>query len=331
MLNKSQLSHDMTVSLLKAAGEPTRLRLLSLLGEGDLTVSDLIEILGQSQPRISRHLKLLSEVGLLERYSEGAWAYFRLSEEGPQAAFIHSLLSHVSENDPQILRDLEKLEDVRARRASEAAEYFAANATSWDEIRKLHADEAKVENSIREMLGVASFGSLLDIGTGTGRMLVLLSDLYNRGTGIDASREMLSIARSKLNEAGLSRVQVRQGDLMDLPPNDQQYDVITMHQVLHFLEDPARAIRQVSRVLAPGGRFLIVDFAPHEMEFLRENHAHLRLGFPTEQVNEWLEDCGLVVRETRKLTPARTKGKTALVVTIWLAHARAADTNQEKG
>ncbi len=325
MLSKSKLPLDLAVNLMKAAGEPTRLRLLALLEHGDLTVSDLIDILGQSQPRISRHLKLLSEAGLLERYREGAWAYFRLAEDGPAAAFVQAMLDQVNDSDPQILRDLERLEDVRARRSAEAAEYFAANAAKWDEIRKLHVDDSKVETAIREILGPDAVGSLLDIGTGTGRMLILLADLYQKAIGVDASREMLSIARSNLNDAGLSRVQVRQGDLLDMPTGDALFDAVTLHQVLHYLDDPARAIRQTAKSVAPGGRLLIVDFAPHELEFLREKHAHLRLGFATEQVSEWLEEAGLELVKTRKLSTVGQSAGGSLVVTLWLAQLAAGD------
>ncbi|MCB1385025.1 MAG: ArsR family transcriptional regulator [Nitratireductor sp.] len=326
MLSKSKLSMDHAVSLLKAAGETTRLRLLALLSHGDLTVSDLIDILGQSQPRISRHLKLLSEAGLLERYQEGAWAYFRASEEGAQAELVRALLAHVSESDPQLLRDLERLEAVRARRAAEAAHYFAANAADWDEIRSLHADDKAVEAAIVDLLGSQPFEALLDLGTGTGRMLELLSPLYGRAVGVDQSREMLAIARANLDKAdlkggGLSRVQVRQGDLLSLPIREEAYDLVTLHQVLHYLEDPARAIRIAARTLKPGGRMLIVDFAPHDLDHLRDKHAHLRLGFASEQVSGWLEAASMEVTATRKLRPEAGK---SLIVTIWLAASPAA-------
>lgn len=319
MLNKPQLPLDLIVGLLKAAGEPTRLRLLALLSKGDLTVTDMMEILGQSQPRISRHLKLLSEAGLLERYQEGAWAYFRLVEDGAPAAFIRSLLAHFSRHDPQHVRDLERLEAVRARRSAIAAQYFSANAESWNEIRSLHIDEAKVEAAILDIVGSAPFQSLLDLGTGTGRMLELFSGHYHRAVGVDASREMLAVARANLERAGLARVQVRQGDLMGLPTTQGAFDLVTLHQVLHYLSDPQHAIREAAKALAPGGRMLIADFAPHDLDFLRDKHAHLRLGFAVEQVNEWLEAAGLEIRETRKLPPKTGDRSKSLVVTLWLA------------
>lgn len=316
MLLRTQLPLDASVNLLKAAGEPTRLRLLALLAHADLTVSDLMDILGQSQPRISRHLKLLAEAGLLERYQEGSWAYFRAVEDGAPAAFLGAILERVNANDPQLLRDREQLATVRARRARQAADYFAVNAASWDAIRKLHVDEAQVEAAILDMLGNSPFQAMLDLGTGTGRMLELLSPLYVRATGIDTSREMLTVARSNLEAAGISGAHVRQGDMLNADLARESFDLVTIHQVLHFLDDPARAIRQAARTLRPGGRMLIVDFAPHALEFLRDQHAHLRLGFAAEQVAGWLEAAGLEVREHRRLDAGRDGG---LVVTIWLA------------
>lgn len=316
MLRQTQLPLDLGVNLLKVIGEPTRLRLLVLLSRADLTVSDLMDILGQSQPRISRHLKLLSEAGLLERYQEGSWAFFRAVEDGPQCELLAAISARINSNDPQLLRDRERLESVRARRAQQAAEYFSANAASWDAIRKLHVDDGQVEAAILEMLGPAPFQSLLDLGTGTGRMIELLAPLYVRATGIDTSREMLAVARANLDAAGLNRAHVRQGDIMNPDLPGEAADVITLHQVLHYLDDPQRAIREAARALRPGGRMLIVDFAPHDLEFLRDEHAHLRLGFTMEQVAGWLENAGLELRDQRKLD-AGAKG--GLVVTIWLA------------
>lgn len=322
MLKPTTLSLEENVELLRAAGEHTRLRLLALLSAGDLTVTDLIEILGQSQPRISRHLKLLGEAGLLERYQEGAWAYFRLVEEGAVAKFASTLISHLDPADPQVARDRERLEAVRSRRAEQAANYFAENAESWDAIRSLHLDESKVEKAMLEMVGNAPVQAMLDLGTGTGRLLELFDPVYVRAVGVDASRDMLSVARANLDKAGLSRVQVRQGDIYLLPTPEGQFDLVTLHQVLHYLDDPASAIREAARALVPGGRLLIADFAPHSLEFLRDEHRHLRLGFSHEQINGWLEEAGLETVEVRDLAP---EGKSVqdrqdrLTVTLWLA------------
>lgn len=318
MLNRTPLSLDKAVDLLRAAGEPTRLRLMALLSAADLTVTDLIDILGQSQPRISRHLRLLAEAGLVERYQEGAWAYFRAADEGPAAALAESLLERLDMDDFQFQRDLERLDAVRRRRADSAADYFARNAGEWDALRSLHVDEGKVESAMLDLVGNRPIQAMLDLGTGTGRLLELFAPIYVRGVGIDMSRDMLSVARANLDRAGLARVQVRQGDIYLLPTPSGSFDLVALHQVLHYLDDPAAAIREAARALAPGGRLLIADFAPHELEFLRAEHSHLRLGFSHSQLREWLEAAGLEVDNIVDLKP-ESEGAGKLTVTLWLA------------
>lgn len=318
MLERAPLSLEQTVSLLRAAGEPTRLRLLMLLAQRDLTVSDLTEILGQSQPRISRHLKLLSEAGLLERYQEGAWAYFRLTDQGLGSGIINTLIRQINLGDGQIERDNERLAVVCQRLAEHAQEYFSQNAGEWDKIRSLHIDEAQVEAAMLDMVGEAHFEAMLDLGTGTGRVLELFAHLYEKGTGVDASRDMLSLARSRLDNASLSRVQTRQGDLYILPTQSGVFDLVTIHQVLHFLDDPGGAIKEAAKALSEGGRLLIVDFAPHMLEFLQSQHAHRRLGFSESQISEWLRQAGLKLVESRHLEP-KMPSEDMLTVSLWLA------------
>ncbi len=293
MLDIQKLSFDRLVDALKAVAEPTRLRLVLLLARSDLTVSELTTILGQSQPRISRHLKLLVESGVLARYQEGAWAYFRVSDDASVVGLVRSLLSWADEADPMIERDGERLEAVRAERARRAADYFARNAGHWDRIRALHAADAEVERALLAALGNKRIGTLLDIGTGTGRILELLAPCCERAVGIDASREMLAIARAKLDAAQIVNAQVRQGDAYHLPVEREAFDLVTLHQVLHYLDDPQAAIAEAARAVAPGGRLVIIDFAPHELEFLRAEHAHLRLGFSEATLVGYLEEAGL--------------------------------------
>jgi ubiquinone/menaquinone biosynthesis C-methylase UbiE/DNA-binding transcriptional ArsR family regulator len=321
MLKKAELPLEVTVNLLRAAGETTRLRLLSLLAHSDLTVTELIDILGQSQPRISRHLRLLAEAGLLERHQEGAWAYFRAVEDGPEAEMIARVLATVSAADPQLRRDRERLDAVRQHRAEAAQSYFARNAATWDALRSLHVDESRVEAAMLDLIGKRLFQTMLDLGTGTGRMLELFAPYYHRGIGIDASRDMLSVARANLDRAGLSRVQVRQGDIFMLPTPTNHFDLVTIHQVLHFLDEPAQAVAEAARALAPAGRILIVDFARHKLEFLRDEHLHRRLGFSHEQVSDWLEQAGLEIVDVVDLRPDGGAGgnNEKLTVTLWLA------------
>jgi ubiquinone/menaquinone biosynthesis C-methylase UbiE len=313
-----RLSVQTSVGALKAIAEPTRLRLLVLLASGELSVKDLTGILGQSQPRISRHLKLLSEAGLVQRAPEGSWVYFRLADGEEGGALTRMLLDAVDHADPVLVRDRRRLEALRQERERAAQAYFQRHAGDWDRIRALHVAEADVEAAIGTALGPGPFDLFVDLGTGTGRMLELFGGRYKRGLGIDLSPAMLAYARAKLEGNGAGHAHVRQGDIYDLPLHDQSASAVLMHQVLHFLSDPQRAVREAARVLAPGGRLLIVDFAQHEIEFLREQFAHERLGFAREQVANWLAECGLELKDTRDLAPAEG-GTGRLTVSIWLA------------
>jgi ubiquinone/menaquinone biosynthesis C-methylase UbiE len=312
----AQLPFSVLNAALKAAGEATRLRILALLAEAELTVSDLTEILRQSQPRISRHLKLLAEAGLVERFREGSWAFFRLAEHGGSSDVARTLLMRLDPADPTVARDRERLAAVRALRAAAAQAYFRRHAAEWDRIRKLHVADDAVEAAIRAALAERPFRSLLDLGTGTGRMLELFGGDIERGLGLDLSLDMLALARARLDRAGLRHCSVRQGDIYDLALPKDSFDVVIIHQVLHFLDDGARAIREAARVLRPSGRLLVVDFAPHDLEFLREQHAHRRLGFAPETVAQWMRAAGLDMVEHRSLPP-EPDGKIA--VSLWLA------------
>ncbi len=312
---------DTMVDTLKAAAESSRLRILVLLAQGDLTVSDLTEILGQSQPRVSRHLKLLMEAGLIGRYQEGSWAFFRLSDQDAARGFVLRLIAGVDPADPQIERDMERLATVKRRRQERATEYFSRNAASWDEIRSLHVPDRSVEAALLELVGKRPFQSMLDLGTGTGRLLEILAPLYRRGVGIDMSREMLAVARANLDRAGVTNAQVRQGDIFAPPVERDAYDLVTIHQVLHYLDDPARAIAEAARLLRPSGRLIIVDFAPHTLEFLREEHAHQRLGFSDRQIGEWFTEAGLDLENSQEFEPSGNNGA-RLTVKLWLGRDR---------
>ncbi len=318
MNGSGKLGFEGLNTALKAAGEETRLRVLALLAEAELTVSDLTDILRQSQPRISRHLKLLVEAGLVERFREGTWAFFRLAEHGGGADVARSLIDHLNPVDRTIARDRERLASVRQARAAAAQAYFRAHAAEWDRIRKLHVADEAVEEAIRAALSDKPFRSLLDLGTGTGRMLEMFGPDIERGLGLDLSLDMLLLARDRLERAGLKNCSVRQGDIYDLPLANDSFDVVILHQVLHFLDDGARAIREAARVLRPGGRLLVVDFALHEQEFLREQFAHRRLGFAPDTVTQWITASGLepVMHKSLALEPG-PEGKIA--VSLWLA------------
>jgi ArsR family transcriptional regulator len=329
------------VGVLKAVAEPTRLRLLALLARGELNVKDLTRILNQSQPRISRHLKLLAEAGLVERSPEGSWVYFRLAETGPGREVAALILQFLDLTDPVVVRDRNRAESVQEERQAAAQSYFRSHAAEWDRIRALHVAEAEVEAAVSDALGPGPFELLVDLGTGTGRMLELFATRFRRGLGLDLNPAMLAYARAKIEREGLSHAQVRQGNLYDLPLTDRSADAVVMHQVLHFLSDPQRAVREAARVLAPGGRLLIVDFAPHELEFLREDYAHERLGFAGPLIAQWFADCGVELVEARDLvprgpatapaTPVAPSQKGKLTVSLWLARRPAAAGAETEG
>jgi ubiquinone/menaquinone biosynthesis C-methylase UbiE len=296
---------------LRAAAEPSRLRLLAICAQGEWTVSELIQILGQSQPRVSRHLKLLAEAGLLERLPEGGWVFYRRAEAGPGARLARSLCRLLPADDPELALDRQRLAAVRSARHEKAAAYFAAHATSWDQIRSLHVDEAMVEGAMLELFEGRPPRSLLDIGTGTGRILQLLAPRIGFGLGIDLSREMLAVARANLDRAQHRNCQVRQGDMYHLPLPDGSFDAATLHQVLHYADDPAAALAEAARVLRPGGRLVVIDFERHDLAFLREQHAHRRLGFTDGEMRAWFRSAGLAAE-----APVRLPGR-PLTVVIW--------------
>ena len=310
---------DDVLASLAAAGEPTRLRLLALLSDAELTVSELVAILGQSQPRISRHLKLLVESGLVERHREGSWVFLVAAQGGPSARIARDIVGAMAVEDPILHSDRVRLEEVRRARAGQAARYFSHHAATWDEVRAMHVAEEKVEAAVRDALGTRPYRSLLDVGTGTGRMLEMLAPDAERALGIDQSPQMLGMARARLEKAGLRHAQLRQGDIYALPVERNAFDLVVLHQVLHYLDDPSRALREATRTLSPGGRLLVVDFAPHAEESLRAAHAHRRLGFSREEICAVMADAGLDVTLTRELAP---DGVGTLTVSLWMGRDR---------
>jgi ArsR family transcriptional regulator len=258
------------------------------------------------------------EAGLAERYQEGAWAMFRTVDQGKNGQFVKSLFEQLDLDDRALEKDRERLNAVKERRAQKAAEYFSQNASSWDELRSLHVADEKVEAAILNLLGSQPINDFLDLGTGTGRMLELLSKKYEHGIGVDISHEMMAIARANLEEAGIKHAQVRHGDVFHLPFSNDSYDLIIIHQVLHYLDNPAQVIKEAAKALTPQGRLLIVDFAPHELEFLRDEHAHLRLGFSDEQMEGWLNEAGLNANKSEHLKPDEDAAH-PLIVSLWLA------------
>ena len=304
------------IEILRAAGEPSRLRILALLAKGELAVMELAHILDQSQPRVSRHLKLLTEAGLVERFPDGAWVFYRLTETDQPRGAANAILSLIDPADAVLARDADRLLGVQAGRSAEAAAYFARNAARWDEIRSLYVSEAAVEAEILAAAGPGPFRRLIDLGSGSGRMLTLLSPMAECAIGLDLSQQMLNIARNHAAQAQLANIELRHGDIFDTRLPSGHADLVVVHQVLHYLSDPAAAVAEAARLAAPGGRLLIIDFAPHRLEFLRELHQHRRLGLSDDEMRRWLTAAGLEPAPLKALPPATGDG---LTVNIWSA------------
>jgi len=294
--------------------DPTRLRILVLLRAMELSVGEIAQVLGQSQPRVSRHVKILIDAGLAERRKEGSWVFVSLGER-TRVEPLFQLLDRWSEQDgepPSTAADAARLAAVRADRAAAAERYFASHAGEWDALRSLHVAETEVEAAVARALGEGPIGRLIDIGTGTGRMIELFGPAATQSLGVDRSPEMLRLARVKLAEAGIAAAELRQGDMYSLPLPSGSAETVIIHQVLHYAQNPAAAVSEAARLLNPGGRLLIVDFAQHELEALRVTDAHARLGFADETVLKYLEEAGLEGCVVEHLEGG------ALTVTLWL-------------
>jgi ArsR family transcriptional regulator len=295
----------------QALADPTRLRIVALLRLMELSVGELAQVLGQSQPRVSRHLKILADADMLERRKEGSWVFLTLGD-AERVAPLFAVIDGWADAGTRALfaSDAARTESIRAERAEAANRYFAGHAAIWDQIRSLHVAESEVERAIDQALGRRPLGRLVDVGTGTGRMIELFGPRATQAIGIDRSSEMLRLARVKLEAAGIHS-SLRQGDMYALPLADQSADTIVVHQVLHYAHSPAAAIAEAARVLAPGGTLLVIDFAAHEREELRERDAHIRLGFEDEVMAGWFVAAALEVDHVQHLEGGE------LTVTLW--------------
>lgn len=311
------------LDILRAASDATRLRVLGLLRSMELSVGELAQVLEQSQPRVSRHIKILCDAGLTVRRKEGSWVFVALGEAAVVRPLLDALDGWATTPDPWAEADSVRLAEVRADRAAAAAAWFEAHAGEWDAIRSLHVAEEQVERAMLAALGDTRIGLLVDIGTGTGRMLELFAPQASQAIGIDRSSEMLRLARAKLTERGLDHAELRQADIQALPLETGAADAAVLHHVLHFVQYPGAAIAEAARVLRPGGRLLICDFAPHEREELRVRDAHARLGFSDDQMLGWFARTGLSPMSIETL------GGGELTVKLWMAR-RAYDVEEVK-
>jgi ArsR family transcriptional regulator len=305
---------DALLTIFRGLADPSRVRILLLVRRMELSVGELAAVLGQSQPRVSRHIRILADVGLVRRAKEGAWVFVRLGN----AAVCDPVLAAIDALTPDAgAADQARLAAVRAERAAAADAWFSAHADDWDRERSLHSAEAAVEAAVCAALA-GDLGVLVDVGTGTGRMIELLGGQARAALGIDRSPEMLRLARGRIEASGLAHAEVRRGDMYALPSGDGSVDTLVFHQVLHFADDPAAVIAEGARVLAPGGRVLVVDFMPHGREELRAQQRHVRLGFADAQVTGWMAAAGLVAAVVAQLPAADGPDLRSIGVTLWL-------------
>lgn len=308
----------LTETAFRALADVTRLRIVRLVTTMELAVGEIAQVLGQSQPRVSRHVAILCDAGLAERRREGSWIFLRAagSASGTLASRLGQLLSAAEADDPEFgalcEADRRKLAAIRAGRESQAQDYFAAHAGTWDELRRLHSADDRVEEALAAALAPEPLGRVLDIGTGTGRMAELFAESADHIVALDKSPAMLRVARARLQHLGSERIEMIQGDFTDLPLPAASVDTVLFHQVLHFAQDPAEALREAARVTRPGGRIAIVDFAAHQREELRERHAHARLGFDDEQMQTLMTQSGYEPAQPIALDEGE------LVVKIWI-------------
>lgn len=314
-----------SLDIFRALADPTRLRIFALLRQMELSVGELAQTLGQSQPRVSRHVKILADAGLTARRREGSWVFLTLGSDDIVAPLVAALDAWgEGKPDPWAAADAARLTAVRADRAAAAERYFDAHAEQWDAIRGLYVAESEVEAAMQALLGGEAIGRLVDIGTGTGRMLALFGHDATSVLGVDRSPQMLRIARAKLAEAGLHSADLRQGDMYALPLADGSADTVVLHQLLHFAQIPETVIAEAGRLLTPGGRLLIADFASHEREELRSEDAHARLGFADDQIRHWFADAGLSVEAIEELKGGE------LTVKLWLGRRKEQKMTQRK-
>jgi len=301
----------------RALSDASRLRVMRLVAQMELSVGEIAQVLGQSQPRVSQHVARLVDAGLVERRREGNSVFLREAATSPMGDALARLLALGEREDAALSEQAEadrtRLATIRAAREKEADRYFARHADEWDALREIHGPERASEQALLKVLGDVPPGRLLDIGTGTGRIAELLAPHATHIVALDKNLDMLRVARARLQALGPDKVELQQGDFTDLPFPAHHFDTVLLHQVLHFAQDPALALREAARVTRPGGRIAVVDLARHERDELRDRHAHARLGFADATMVKLLTEAGF-----KPATPVEVPGR-ELTVKIWAA------------
>ena len=289
-------SYDDYIDALRAISEPTRFRLTRLCAQGELTVSELMRIVGQSQPRVSRHLKLLQDAGVLESFREQHWVFYRVAQNSPSQQLVSDLLQHLPADDDLMDFDQTRLNELRDARAKLSEEFVETEVPDWLRLHEYHGDELRFGDAVRDALAGREVGHLLDIATGTGRMLKIAGPLAESGVGIDLSKKMVMVARNALAEADLPHLTVRQEDMYQMRFPARHFDTVTIDQVLYFASNPDALIREATRVLKPSGRLLLVAFT--EAANAKTPPA---VSIAISDIRSWLEDAGLKIVTTNVL------------------------------
>jgi ArsR family transcriptional regulator len=271
----------------KALADETRLRLVRILSRQELSVGEIVAVLGMGQSRVSRHLGILVGCGLLASRRDGAWTFYRASAAEPQAAFLACLASHLEAAGPEA--DLAAVEAVLRERRLETRRFFNAIAPDWGALRREVLGECDPAGLVREVM--SRVATAADLGCGPGDLLPVLAERAGAVIGVDSSPSMLGLAERRA--AGLP-VSARMGELEHLPMADGEADFAVMCLTLHHLPDPAAALAEARRVLTPTGRLVIIDFTPHRDETMRRRFGDRWLGFSREQLGEWLDRAGFV-------------------------------------
>ncbi|CAM3630178.1 ArsR family transcriptional regulator [Litorimonas haliclonae] len=303
--NSSVIIGDMEnfAAALKTMGHVDRLRILALLARGELTITELVQILGLSQPRVTQYIKSLESVEIIERLREGSWVFSRLKRGNPALTkLVETTLQTLPQNEALLLSDMRRLNEVRDARSRVADAFFARVAQNSDQLGDEYLPQERIEDALLKISGDGPFDFMIDMGTGTGRMLELFSGRITRGAGIDSNPDMLKVARHKLAPDQFGHISVQQGDLHATPFRENTADLVTLHQVLHYLDDPREAIYEASRLLTRDGQLLIVDFEAHTEDHFREDYAHRRLGFTDLDITEWAKWADLQIKIETKLS-----------------------------
>ncbi len=281
---------------LKALADPCRLRLTAVLLSGEFTVQELTRIMDMGQSRISRHLKILTEAGVLTVKRQGTWSYYRAGEECRFFSAIRPAFERELEMLTERSRDMAAVAEVLEERRRRSQEFFDRHARQWDDLARTLLPVPEYHKRLIKQ--VPEGVTLLEIGIGTGALLIELAARAANVIGVDHSPAMLEEARRRLANDGVSSVELRLGEMSHLPLSDGSVGCVVANMVLHHAADPAAVLAEIRRVLVPGGVLLLADLARHEREAAREQLADQWLGFEENELTDWLKLAGFAVVTT---------------------------------